>query len=500
MHRPIRAALVATLLATAAMPRAQAADITADQAKALESQISSWMRGLAGLNTNETSRPVQVSPEGDHYRLALPIGKPDPITLTASIRPTEGGRWAIEGPRIPSPAHFTLQMPPPSPKGQTTPDAAIPVDYTVTIGSQDNQATFDPGYTTPTTLTTSFRNLKVEAKRALTDQLTTVVRSASTNTLRPSGADRVDLIIDSTTEGYRLRAMAGPSSPGDSQPVEAAAQRVRVTGEITSVSRDRMAQIVPALVRITGGVVAGMPKAGSKAPAASPSIDPELLRTILQSLQDLASEFTLDETADGIAVHYGPYAGTATQARIGMGAKSDGGLLQAHMDLGLDGLALPDLTLGAMADLLPRKIALRPVLSGVATQDLIRLLVAVSNSKDGDPPAEFAALFSRGGVSAGLESFTLDIADTSFAGMGKMMVASPQNLTGLAQVTATNFDDLMQRANRIPELAGALPVFVFAKGIGRIVDNRVVWDITYRGGRLLVNGTDLSSMMGSGNR
>ena len=103
-------------------------------------------------------------------------------------------------------------------------------------------------------------------------------------------------------------------------------------------------------------------------------------------------------------------------------------------------------------------------------------------------------------MSAGLESFALDIADTSFAGMGKMMVASPQNLTGLAQVTATNFDDLMQRANRIPELAGALPVFVFAKGIGRTVENRVVWDITYRGGKLVVNGTDLSSMMGSGNR
>jgi hypothetical protein len=67
-------------------------------------------------------------------------------------------------------------------------------------------------------------------------------------------------------------------------------------------------------------------------------------------------------------------------------------------------------------------------------------------------------------------------------------------------VTATNFDDLIQRVNRSPELAGALPVFVFAKGIGRIVENRLVWDITYRDGKLLVNGTDLSSMMGSGNR
>jgi len=499
MRRPIRVVLTATLLATAAMPGARAADVTADQAKALESQISAWMRGLIGLSPSETARPVQVSPAGDHYRLALPIGKPDPITLTASIRPTDGGRWSIEGPRIPSPAHFTLNMPTPPKQSQTAPGATTPVEYTVTIGSQDNQATFDPSYVTPSILTTSFRDLQVQAKSAFTDQLTTVVRSASTNTLRPSGADRVDLIIDSTTEGYRLQSKAGPSNPDDTQLIELAAQRLRVTGEITSVSRDRLAQIVPALLRITGGVMAGMPKAGSKAPAASPSIDPQLLRTVLQSLQDLASEFTLDETIDGLAVHYGPYSGTATQARIGMGAKSDADLLQAHMDLGLDGLALPDVPLGAMADLLPRKIALRPVLSGVPTHELARLLTS-GNSKDGGPPPDYAALFSRGGVSAGLESFALDISGANFAGMGKLTIASSQNVAGQAQVTATNFDDLLQRINHIPELAGVLPVFVFAKGIGRTVENRLVWDITYRDNKLLVNGTDLSSMMGGGRR
>ena len=494
MHPSVRAALLATLLATVAIPCAQAADITPDQAKALESQMSGWLQRMLGPNASQPDRPIQVTPEGDHYHVAVPIGvagpgQSDPITITASARPLDEGRWAIEGPRIPSPSHFTLQMPTPPQKGQTTPGPTVPVDYTVAIGSQDSQGTYDPSFATPSTLTTSFRNLEVEATSAMTDQRTKVERTASTSTLRPSGVDRVDLIVDSTTEGYALR-----SKTGDNQPVEAAALRVRVNGEVTAVSRDRVAQIVPALMRITGGVAAGIPKAGSKAPAASPSIDPQLLRTVLQSLQDLASEFTLDETIDGAVLHYGPYGGTASQVRIGMGAKSDGGLLQAHMDLGLDGLALPDLSLGAMADLLPRKVALRPVLTGVPTQDLIQLLVASSNAKSGGPPPEFAALFRRGGVIAGLESFALDIGGASFAGMGKVMIASPQSLTGEAQVTATNFDDLMQRANAIPELAGVLPVFVFAKGIGRTVENRLVWDITYRDDKLLVNGTDLSAM------
>ena len=220
----------------------------------------------------------------------------------------------------------------------------------------------------------------------------------------------------------------------------------------------------------------------------------------MQSLQDFASELTLDETLDGIALHYGSFGGRAGQLRIGMGAKSDGGLLQAHIDLGLDGLALPDMPPGGIADLLPRKIALRPVLSGVPTQQLMQVLAAGRGSRDAGPPPEFAALFSKGGVSAGLESFAFDLGSTGFAGMGAIMADSPQQISGQAQVTATNFDDLMQRANTMPELTSVLPAFVFAKGIGRVVGNQLVWDITYRDNKLLVNGTDLSAMTGGGRR
>lgn len=498
MHCSARAALTATLLA-AAIPQVHAADITSDQAKALETQVRSWAQDLLGPSARVADRPVQVTPEGDHYQLAIPIKVTrgftrDTIMLTGSARPASGGRWTIEDVRFPSPSSFTLQVPAPPKADQTTPEPPIPVDYTVTVGSQENQGVYDPSFKTPSTLTTSLQDLKVAATSALTDQITTVKRLAGINTLRPSGTDRTDLIVDSTVEGYALS-----SKLGDNQKVDVAAGKVRVTGEVTAVSRDRIAQVIPVLVRLTGGVAPGLPKPGGKAPTPAPSIDPQLLRILVQSLQDFASELTLDETVDGITMHYGPYGGAASQLRIGIGAKSDGGLLQAHMDLGLDGLALPDLPLGEMAGLLPRKIALRPVLSGVPTQQLLQLLAA-GNSNGADPPPEFAALFSRGGVSAGLESFAVDVGGTGFAGMGAVMIASPQQMTGQGQVIATNFDDLMQRASSIPELAGTLPVLVFAKGMGRAVENRLVWDITYRDDKLLVNGTDLSAMAGGGRR
>ena len=487
MHRSVRAALTATLLAAAA-PQAHAADVTPEQAKALEGQVRSWAQGLLGPDIHLADRPVQVSPEGDHYHLAVPIKvtrgfTPGEIMLTGSARPASDGCWTIEDVRFPSPSSFTVQVRV-SPKASQTPEPPVPVDYTVTAGSQENQAVYDPSFAAPSTLTTSVQDLRIAATSALTDQLTTVRRLAGVNTLRPLGTDRADLIIDSTMEGYALN-----SKIDDNQKAGFAAERVRVAGQITAVSRDRMAQIIPMLVRLTS----------SAAPTGTPLIDPRLLRTLVQALQDFASELTVDETIDGVAVLYGPYSGTASQLRIGVGAKSDGGLLQAHMDLGLDGLALPDLPPGGVAAFLPRRIALRPVLLGVPTQQLVQLLAA-RGPNDADRPSEFAALFSREGVSAGLESFAVDIGGASFAGMGTMAMASPQQMNGQAQVTATNFDSLMQQASNTPELASVLPAFVFAKGIGRVVGNQVVWDITYRDNKLLVNGTNLSAMMGGGSR
>ncbi len=492
MHRSLRAAFMATLLG-AAVPPAQATDITPEQAKALELQTRNWIQDTFGPGMRVADRPVQITPEGDHYRLSIPITvtrsfKPDTIMLTGSARSISDGRWTIEDLRVPSPSSFTFEMPTPPKPGQNEPGPPTPVDYTVTIGSQDNQGVYDPSFATPSTLTTSLRDLSIGATSALTDQLTTVKRVAGTSTLRPSGVDRVDLITDSSIEGYALS-----SKMGDSQKMDVAAQKMRASGTVTAVSQDRIAKIIPVLARITG-TAPGMPKPGSKAPGEAPSIDPELLHTLVQSLQDLASELTLDEAIDGLVIHYGPYGATASQLRIGVGAKADGGLLQAHMDFGVDGFALPDLQLGDLTDLVPHRIALRPVLSGVPTQQLLQLLAAAGSSKDAGPQPEFASLFSRGGVSAGLESFAIDSGGANFTGMGSVTIDSPQQMTGQAQVTATNIDALMQRANDIPEMASLLPALVFAKGIGRTVENRLVWEITYRDNRLLVNGTDLSAM------
>ncbi len=499
MHFASRAALAAAFLALIAASPAEAAEVTPDQAKALEVQIRRWTQDTLGPDIRVADRPVQAAPEGDHFRLSVPIRvtrgfKPDTIMLTGSATRISGGRWTIEELQIPSPSSFTVEMAAPG-KGRKAPGPPIPMDYTITAGSQESQGVYDPSFATPSTLTTDLQDLKIVATSALTDQLTTVRRVTGVSTMRPSGMGRVDLITDSTMKGYALSAKIGGN-----QRVDVAAEKVRVDGEVTAASRDRIATMVPALMRIIASDIPGALKPGSKVLTGSASDDSAITRVMVQALQDLASELTLEETINGLTVHYGPYGGTASQFRIGMGMKSDDGLLQAHMDLGIDGLALPDVPLGDMTDLLPHKIALRPVVSGIPTQYLLQLIAAAGNAKAANPTPDFVPLFSRGGVSAGIESFAFDIAGASFAGTGRAMFDSPQQMTGQAKVTATNFDELMQRANGVPELTGVLPALMFAKGAGRSVDNQLVWDITYRGNRLLVNGTDLSAMMGGGRK
>ncbi len=495
MYSKLAMLLAACLSTGAVMMPAEAADTSAAQADALQVRMQSWLQGMLSPDTRLAGQMVQVRPEGDHYRIELPLGmpragQPSPVTLSASARPIEGGRWTFEGPALPSPASFTLDMPAPPRNGQA-PGPSIPVEFTITTGSRDNRGTFDPSFATPSTLTTSSRDVQIRARSALTDQLTKIERTSSASALRPSGASGVDVTGDATIEGYTFT-----SQPRDAPPMELSAQQMRVTGGITSLSRDRAATMIPAVVRLASGFLAGMPASGTNAPAARPSVDPQLLRTILQSLQDLASEFTLNETFGGVAFRSGTYNGAMNQARIGMGAKSEGGLLQAYMDLGLDGLVVPDAALGEMAGLLPRKVALRPVLTGVPTEELIRWLGATSDAKDGARPPGFATLFQRAGVSAGLDSFAVDVGNTNFAGTGKLTATSPDDLLGQAQITASNFDDLIARVNAIPDLAGVLPLFVFAKGVSQTVEGRLVWNLAYRDSKLLVNGTDLSAMMG----
>ena len=486
--------LIILCAAIAAAVPARAAVTPAD-ATGIETQLKAWMQATLGPKVKLGDRPVEVTPEGDAYRVKLPIRLDDgpkrqTLDMTALARPAAGGTWAIEQIRMPFPASFTIEVTPPAKEGDKKPPAPMQLHYTVSAASQEGQGVWDPAYATPSVITQTVTGLDVKTIGPGLQQTSHFDKSVSSTTIKPAVAGRVDVVSEATGEGYTLL-----SKTADTELLKLAIQKVRLSSTLDGVSRERGPELMQALVAMATEVVAQMPKPGAPAGAAKPpQLSPATAAALAHALQDVVSDMTLDESAEGVQVTYAGMTGGAGKARLGMGGQTVKGLLQAHMDVAVDDLAFPDFGLGPMQAFLPKRVEFRPVIGGVATQDLLDL-IAAPRQPDGTPsPAVMAKLFSHGGVTTGLESFAIELGGTAFTGNVQALIPSGKPPSGTAQVTATDFDAVLNRVKAVPSLAQVLPALVFAKGIGRNVGDKVVWDVTYLGGKLLVNGTDLSAM------
>ena len=490
MHPILRAALLAPLVAWA--PAAShAADVTPEQARTLEGQIRGWFASMAGPDLPVAASPIQVTPAGDHFVLAYPPARAAAPangwpTTTANARPAEEGRWTLDSLRVQTPATFTANMPAPAkPGGPARPP--VPTTYTLNYATQDGGGTWDPALATPSVINTASTGFELVANLTGAEQVTKIERINSALTLRPVADGRVDANLDATGTGYSLGTTV--TDPAAGVPAfRAAARQVRATFGMTGISRERSAQVIPALARFA-------PPAGT--PPGTKSPNPDAIRAVIQAMQGLASGATITEVVDDLTVSGPGVSFASTQFRLGLDAKADGAFLRGALDVGLDGLALPGMGLDTFADLLPRHVALRPYVSNVPTQELLQLLQSQMEHREGGlPPAQVAALFGHGGLKAGLESFALDIGGASFAGKAGVDMPAPNVVSGTAQVMATNMDALLIRVQAIPALAQAVPVILFTKGIGRTENGKLVWDMQFTTSKLLVNGVDLMKMGG----
>ncbi len=467
---------------------------TPDLARQIEGQLRTWIGTMVGPGLKIGERPVQVMAEGDHYRLNVPFtiqnaGKADTITPTATMHPLDGGRWSIDSMTVPQPLRFTVMMPQPPREGQKVTPAPVPVSYVMTVATQMGRGVWDPTYKTASTLETDMTGFNLNATGTNIRQQSTFDHSHAMNSFTPASGDRVDVVTDGLIENYANTSQ----SPG-TQELKLASRAIKVSGTMHGVSRDNATLALQQMIRIFTPIIAAAP---AKPGAPPPAPDMKATRTLIAAMGDLASDMALIETVDDLKVSYAGAGGTAKQALLGMGGKSVNGILQAYMDIGFDGIAVPDLPLGPMEALVPTRVALRPVISGAATQDVIDALLAATEQKAGQPtPEAFGKVFSKGGVSTGLDSFLIEMGGAVIKGNGAFVMSNPQTGTGKAQITATGFDALQAKASVIPQLAQIMPLFVFLKGLGKASGDQLLWDVTYEGGKMLVNGTDMSAMMG----
>ena len=110
---------LAACVAVAGAPRIAAAEIDDDSATKLEQSLNGWLAGLLGPAVDLGERPVHVAASDDHFALEIPIGRSfgdlgagiDAGPVTASVRPIDGARWAIDKLAMPSPLVFTAPAP-----------------------------------------------------------------------------------------------------------------------------------------------------------------------------------------------------------------------------------------------------------------------------------------------------------------------------------------------------------------------------------------------------
>jgi hypothetical protein len=495
--------LWAALLAGTALsaPGASAATATEDQARAVERELHDWLQGLLGGAVAAPERPVQLTPEGGDYALVIPLGTD--AAITGHLTPQDDGRWLLTSLKIPSPATFTLSVPSPAKDGQPP----VPTEQAVqiSVARQETTGVLDPTYRTASSLQQRYEGMQVNVSGGELKRSTQTAHSTSQTTLTPVADGRFDLTSTAAFDGYVM------DTQDKGLAIHVAADRGRATAQLSGISSDQGPALLRSSIAFVAETLADVNNAGGNPDRFTTEQQARLrtgLRAVVEALDGFASGMQAEYQVEGLQAQAGGFTGIARRASVGFGGSTPDGVLTTYLDLGVEGLSIPGLLSGLnvppqYADLIPTDVHVRPTLTGIGTNELLGLgrqaLDAMDQGRQPAPP-DPGPLFAHGGIVAGVDAVSFNLGPTKFAGRGTVTFTAPapDAFTGQGQVTATNFDALMDRAKRDPTMRQALAVLTFAKGIGRNDGDRLVWDITWQDGKALVNGVDVMAMANNG--
>ncbi len=480
--------------------RAQTAP-TPEQALALEGQITAWLRTVVGPGAPLPTRPVQLSAEGDHYLVRVPLGQPGKIqpadaAFTARARMLDGTRWTIDDERLPD--DFTItgsESVPDAPDAKNaSPDGMHPepVTYHVTLSGQALHGVFDPTATQPTTNGGTIATVELAKTGGAGASLTQVQQVALQVSTRPIDDAHLDVVQDVTTGSYKVRLTMPDGTPGTVE-----AQSLHVAAALSGLARDKLVPLARGLGAL--GRLAKTP--GSDSSDGPTPAQRAQMRVLLQMAQAALTGGKLEETAEQISFDVAGAAGTMTRASISLGGDAPQDRLSAQMGLSVDGLVIPALP-PAFAAYVPSHFSIRPTLSNLDLAAVTKMGMAATAPApaDGSPPVagpDVQSLFANGGIDVGFDTLELSAAGAQLTGTGKFNLAGPSQITGQADLTATGLDALITKMQDDPMMAQGVPVLIFLKGIARTSGAQSVWQLTVTNGKVLVNGVDLSAMAGA---
>lgn len=556
MSRPLHCLRYALLAATMLAPVvAHAADLTPDQAVELQGNLRGWLASLLGPKVKLSDKPIQVTADGDHFRLAVDVSGPiagTPMAIvggpvTATAKPLGGTRWSIDNLRQPSP--LKLESAKPADTGLKS--------ISLRADEQTSHGEFDTATGVLTTYDSSMRGYSSATEKPDGTRITSLASLTSHLVSEPVPGGGVNLRTE--TRGEKL---ASEDTLPDGTPFKLTAEKLSLTVLASNVAFDQVGPIIRGFMSLIPDkpspapqeVVAASPSAGrpevmvnakqallgslklrpapaprnttaaarSPAPvapaapvsppvpppvaAAKPDMTPEQRATAHQLLASVRAFMGgLDEqiALEGLRVDSSGHIVSFSKIAVGFGFGAPQGKMEAHMTMTVDGLNIPELPPGAMRDYVPTHITMRPRVSGVPAADVFALAdhAIDTASKDTDAlSAEAIGLLAKGPLSMGVDDLAVTMGPATLKGGGEVLMASITDIKGKASFTATGLDELIKQVNATPELqqVGAGPVLFLLKGMGRTAGAETVWDVTYADGKVMVNDTDLSTMIPKG--
>ena len=367
------------------------------------------------------------------------------------------------------------------------------VAYTVKLGQQDSNGTFDSALASPTTTTTSIASLDILREGDSAAAVTHLGRITGVSSTEPTDPAHVNLLSDGTAQDY-----ASHSELPDGTQLSLAASRLHVVTSVSGLAHAALAPLLQQLSKFGLEV-----KAGGRHPSDLTPGERATLRTALQDTRDLLTGVRVDETLEGLKFNAAGHAGSLDRLEIMLGGAAPQATLDAEMTLALDGLALDDLP-PQLAAYVPSHFAVHPTVSNLSVAALTKAGLDAT-----EPPArgpngaprdrlgpDFQALFAQGGIQFGFDSLVLQVAEARLGGAGKFVLTSPGAVTGQAEFTVDGLDGLVARAQEDPVMQQAVPALIFLRGIAKTNGSQAVWLLTVDHDQLLVNGVDLSALTG----
>lgn len=470
MRLAIRLALGLALSCGGIAPLAAAPD------PSLAQQLRAWLSGLTGVAVPEL--PLRITPEGDHYRAVLPIAGADKAgSISATLRPLDGGRWAVEDFALPPISHFTMRVPAPDDPTRTVPAAA-----TLGLAGQDGRMLIDPSLASPSSFEARLRGVTLDVAGGGQKQHQEMDRYETSGTATPTPGGRLDLVQDATIEGWRIAA-----EPASGEVFALQARALRAKGRLDGLNPERLAPLVRAILALTAA------QEGDEAATRA------ALHRLVEALRDSVRSGRMEESFDHLQIAMAGQEATIGTLRLAFAADAPEGRLAGSIGLEMAGLEIPSLP-PPFAAWVPRRVALHPVLSGVGVAELTGLALAATATPPDDQArdAALAALFNGPGITIGIDPLTIELPAARLDATGSVVVRGPDRYAGRAKVILTGFDALMAQAQDDPNLRDIAPVLILARGLAKPEGDHLVWDVVADESGGTVNGVDISSLVGGG--